>query len=144
MKILYIHRPKIPSKILQSFRHWASFNLDIDQPSIVKTFTNVHDINFRENYYEEKKIPDICKYMKEFIDVKHLNSEFNDHTYSNKYKHKKTNRTPKMIRKSNRIIQPKCNLVRTNSNSTNDSNDIDTINTNAALIIQNAWRKRKK
>ena len=99
--------------------------------------------------------------MKEFIDVKHLNSEFNDHTYSNKYKHKKTNRTPKMIRKSNRIIQPKCNLVRTNSNSTNDRcfddeniihvsgrinplSDIETINTNAALIIQNAWRKRKK
>lgn len=88
--------PKIPSKILKSFRYWASSNLDIDQPSIVKTFTNIHDINTSEIYYEQDKKPN-NKYMNEFVDIKRLNQV--DKGDKQKYKHKKTNRTPKMLKK---------------------------------------------
>jgi hypothetical protein len=94
--------PKIPSKILKSFRYWASSNLDIDQPSIVKTFTNIHDINNNEIYYEQDKKPN-NKYMDEFVDIKRLNVFHKDEKMKDKnkqkYKHKKTNRTPKMLKK---------------------------------------------
>jgi hypothetical protein len=84
--------PKIPLKILSAFRYFASSNLDIDQPSIVKTFTNVHDLSNDDIYYEDGKENPPSKYMCEFFDIKQFNHD------SSKYKHKKTNRTPKMKR----------------------------------------------
>ena len=96
--------PVIPSKILHNFRHWASYNLEIDQPSIVKTFTNVHDINNYDTYYEENKTYKISKYMKEFLDVKHLHVDSTTDTssdssqMSDKHKSKKKD-TPVMKRK---------------------------------------------
>ena len=91
--------PKIPSKILQGFRYWASStNLDIDQPSIVKTFTNIHDLNKNEIYYDQSNIDSNVKFMKEFVDCKHI---YENTSTPTKYKHKKTNRTPKIKKKSN-------------------------------------------
>jgi len=84
--------PKIPLKILSAFRYFASSNLDIDQPSIVKTFINVHDLSKDDIYYEDENHNPPSKYMCEFFDIKQLNNN------SYKYKHKKTNRTPKMKR----------------------------------------------
>ena len=66
--------PKIPYRIIRSFRHWASYNLKIDQPSIVKTFTPFNDIKTNKNnniYYEncdKKKLKKGMKYMPEFYD----------------------------------------------------------------------------
>ena len=80
--------PKIPNKIIISFRHWASYNLTIDQPSIVKTFTPINNkLNENNIYYEkcDKKNykkqglkympefindPDICKLMKTNLSIK--------------------------------------------------------------------------
>ena len=108
--------PKIPTKILTSFRYWASTNLDIDQPSIVKTFTNAHNIN-HDIYYEENKSPR-SKYMNEFIDLKQLNAK------QSKYKHKKTNRTPKMKRVRKKHTMDKKQTV-----------DLETIQKNINLDI---------
>ena len=115
MKTLYIVT-KIPTKILTSFRYWASTNLDIDQPSIVKTFTNIYNIN-HDIYYEENKSPR-SKYMNEFIDLKQLNAK------QSKYKHKKTNRTPKMKRVRKKHTMDKKQTV-----------DLETIQKNINLDI---------
>ena len=67
--------PKIPVKIIRSFRHWASYNLTIDQPSVVKTFTHIKSNNLIKStnnddsiYYEncdkkklKKKVLNICQ-----------------------------------------------------------------------------------
>ena len=135
--------PKIPSKILHSFRYWASSNLEIDQPSIVRTFTNVHDINVRETYYEEPKSINLSKYMKEFLDIKHLNAE-NDTNIKDdkvKYKHKKTNRTPKMIRKVHKHNAKKNIEINNESKIENkdESNDSfsSTIDDEDLLLVNN-------
>lgn len=108
--------PKIPSKILQGFRYWASTtNLNIDQPSIVKTFVNVHDLNKKEIYYDQDKLDDNLKYMKEFIDCKHIYQH--SPTPRGKHKHKKTNRTPKI----KRIIHQ----TQSNGNLTNTKSEED-------------------
>ena len=91
--------------------------LDIDQPSIVKTFTNAHNIN-HDIYYEENKSPR-SKYMNEFIDLKQLNAK------QSKYKHKKTNRTPKMKRVRKKHSMDKKQTV-----------DFETIQKNINLDIQ--------
>ena len=70
--------PKIPVRILRSFRHWASYNLKIDQPTIVKTFisltrsTDCSSTKTTNMYYEDqdkkKYKKEGLKYMPEFLD----------------------------------------------------------------------------
>ena len=133
--------PKIPNKIIISFRHWASYNLTIDQPSIVKTFTPIHKLNENNIYYEKcnkKKYkkqglkympefindPDICKLIKKDLSLK-----------KTKKKKRKTFKIKKLF--IDYINLKKNTLIKFNFNKTIDNEDVnseDSIDSNESFI----------
>ena len=100
--------PHIPVKIIRSFRHWASYNLTIDQPSIVKMFTKINynpneEIKEKCIYYKDEEKErfrkESIKYMPEFIDnpeVSKLMRKKLSFKKNKKHKKNKKNNSPKI------------------------------------------------
>ena len=127
--------PKIPVKIIRSFRLWASYNLTIDQPSIVKMFTPLNNNIDKDIIYYEKCDKEKCKkhglkYMPEFVDNPEINKLMKKQlSFTKNRKNIKRKKSPKI----KKLFIDYINLrSETNSNDTDtsNSNDTDTSNSN--------------
>ena len=146
--------PMIPTKILRSFRHWASRDLRIELPSIVKTFFPIHRKQHCENSSQtndtctmfhtvkEKQISKKMgkKYMKDIYEIPSIDKDMKRETDS--FRQKRIKRKNRLRNKTsfrgvaNEIIHKKnehsLSDVSTKSETTesidNDIEDLDSRN----------------